>query len=28
MDPINVLERDVDQTGRTVAGVKPDQLGA
>jgi uncharacterized protein (TIGR03086 family) len=28
MDPINVLQRTVDQTGQIVAGVKPDQLGA
>lgn len=28
MDPINVLQRTVDQTGRIVAGVKPEQLGA
>jgi uncharacterized protein (TIGR03086 family) len=27
MDPINVFQRAVDQTGRIVAGVKPDQLG-
>lgn len=28
MDPISVLRKAVDQTGRIVAGVKPDQLAA
>jgi uncharacterized protein (TIGR03086 family) len=28
MDPINVFQRAVDQTGRIVSNVKPDQLGA
>lgn len=28
MDPISVLRRAVDQTGRIVAGVKPDQFSA
>jgi uncharacterized protein (TIGR03086 family) len=27
MDPINLLQRAIDQTGRIVANVKPDQLG-
>jgi uncharacterized protein (TIGR03086 family) len=27
VDPINLFQRAVDQTGRIVAGVKPDQLG-
>ncbi len=26
MDPVSVLRKAVDQTGRIVAGVKPDQL--
>src|SRR5207237_9191284 len=27
MEPINLFLRAIDQTGRIVAGVKPDQLG-